>query len=140
VNLVEAPLWDWDLKADACICQSVLQDYRQHEIELMLRAMLKAAPMVLFSVPTVHYPMDFGPRARMRRRGRWQDILEDFEYEAHYYGEKRRYLWVRVLALEQGLRATTVRQDQRKGKMIDGTWHPNPWERPDGLIVRGEPI
>ena len=56
INLVEAPLWDWDLQADACVSQSVFQDYRQHEVEMTLKAMLKAAPIVLFSVPTVHYP------------------------------------------------------------------------------------
>ena len=140
VNLVEAPLWDWNLKADLCVSQGAFQNYRRHEIELILKAMLNAAPNVYFSVPTVHYPKDFGPQARMRRRARWQDMLEDFEYEVHYYGESRRYLWVRVYGLDQGKRATTVVQDQRQGRIVDDTWHPNPWERADGLLVRGEPI
>ena len=141
VKLIEQPLWEVDklnLEADACISQSVLQDYRRHEVELILKAMLGTAPLVLFSVPTVYYPKDFGAKARMRRRDRWHDMLEDFEYEAHYYGDKRRYLWVRVIALDQGMRATAARQNARKGDMIDEVWHPKPWMRDDGKVVKGE--
>ena len=141
INLIEQPLWEVDklnLEADACISQSILQDYRRHEVELILKAMLGVAPLVLFSVPTVYYPKDFGPNARMRRRDRWHDMLEDFVYGAHYYGAKRRYLWVKVHSLDQGMRATDARQKARKGNMIDEVWHPKPWVRHDGKVVRGE--
>ena len=142
INIIEQPLWELDklgLEADACVSQGILQDYRRHEIELVLRAMLRTSPEVWFSVPTVHYPNAFSKNARLRRRDRWQDMLEDFEYDMHYYGHKRRYIWTRVINIDQGMRATTVRQSEQRGTMIDDTWHPNPWERPDGKVVRGEP-
>jgi len=110
-----------------------------HELERILVSAMKVSPTVLFSVPTVHYPGDFDEGAKLMRRARWQDMLEDFDFEMHYYGA-RHYIWVRLIKFDAGSRATAVKQSRRKGMMIDGTWHPLPWERADGEIVRGEQI
>ena len=130
VNVISTKLWELDKiegNFDAVLSMNVFQGYQQHEVEIMLRsALMTGAQTVMFSVPTVYYPKAFGERTHLRRRSHWEDILVDFEWEAHYYGQGHRYLWVQVFRLDQGLRATTVRLDTTKGRWQDGVWHPNP--------------
>jgi glycosyltransferase involved in cell wall biosynthesis len=142
VKVIGGNLWDahtLGLTPDAVICQGVFQDYQQHEVEVILRsALATGAKTVMFSVPSVYYPTAFGERSKLRRRGHWEDILCDFEYEIHYYGSGHKHLWVRVYKLDQGRRATTIGQSANHGNLIDGTWHPAPKQWPDGMTKRGE--
>jgi len=133
-NLLPQKLFDsrrLNAKFDACVSQGVLQDYRMPEIQLIVRSCLEVAPLVLFSVPTVHYPTGFGPRAGLWRRDKWEDTLRAFDFEFRYYGA-RQYLMCQIHGLDHGLKAPSY------GYMVDNVWHPGAWQRPDGKVVRAE--
>jgi len=135
-NLIPRKLFDlrkMRAEFEACVSQGVLQNYRRTEIHLILKACLRLSPVIMFSVPTVHYPGDFGPHSRLLRRGRWEDMVAAFSYEFHYYGA-RQYLWCQIHGLDAGQRAPAY------GYMVDNVWHPHPWQRDDGKVVSAEQI
>jgi len=126
------------LGVDAYVSQNVLQDYQRHEVELILRSCLIGNKPVWFSVPTVYFPTPFGPGAKLRRRANWEDILIDFEFEMHYYGSGHRYLWARVVRLEEGFRASFEATGRQRGLTTDGVWHPQAERQADGMVTRGD--
>jgi len=74
----------------------------------------------------VHYPAPFSVTSHMRRRDHWEDLLLDFTAEVHYYGQNRKYIWVRIHGFEPGSRAETEKQDRYRGRVMDGVWKPLP--------------
>jgi len=108
----------------AIVCQGVLQQYFDGEIQVILRSLLRRYPgiPILASVPSLSYGGMYRKGARLMAMDTWRYILQEFEIpEMRYYGPKHSHLFFKIIGFEPNIRGTAVK---RLGKVNGGVWTP----------------
>ncbi len=102
------------------VSQGFFQNSEDSELRVILQGLLQFGCPIFVSVPSVFYPGEFAPKARLMRREEWQDRLRGFEAPIKPYGKDGRYLLIEV----RDFGSTNTGPVKMGGRIIDGVWHP----------------
>lgn len=75
-----------------CFSQGFFEHFPNHDIGKLLAEQLRVAKVVLFSVPTLWYPLQEFGNERLMKREDWLEILHEFKVDKAVYYRHARHL------------------------------------------------
>ena len=99
--------------------QGFLQEHSDKAMRLILEAMRRCTPQVMFSMPSVFYPNYFSGGSRMMRLDELRTRLRGLECPVEYYGRGHHYITGQYIGMGSRASGPIVQSGYVRGDV----WH-----------------